>query len=403
MKARITNHKTDGEIGGLFNHQVSNAIGWVSPKLFNHEMQSAAPNCQQVVNHDLADCASNDELAKVLGVFKYPGRVLGATNKGDIVQFHPSLKPNWDWIKYHYQRIGLEFSQEIIWDDDFGILKDFPKHSLSVFFFGARAHQARPDKDWYQTTKEMNSKNNFIHLCKKLGIKTPKTFCFSSKEEVADTADFNFPVFLKIAESVSGLGVVRCENREKLEKELAFLNPNIAFQIQEAVEAVAFINVQYRANGFCQRVAITEQILDGYHHAGNKFPSHWSQPWAVTDSLAEILAQKGIKGYFAFDLAVTKQGEYLPIECNPRFNGSTYPTLIAQKLGLKSWQAKSFAVNFSKLNDLDLAELEYDSKAKSGVIVYNWGCVSDGKLGVILAGPENRAKKQEERFKHLVA
>ncbi len=404
MVTRITNHKTDGEIGELFNHHVGNAIGWVPPKLVNHEMKSAAPCLKQVVNHDLKDCANSDELAKVLGVFKYPGRVLGATMPNDIVQLHPSLKENWDWIQDHYSRIGLPFSREIIWDDDFKILKDFPDYELSVFFFGKRAHSARPDQKWYQIVKQMNSKNNFIKLCQDLKIKTPKTFCYNSKEKIENLSFYRFPVFLKIAESVSGLGVAECQNEQELEKELSYLEEDVSFQVQEKLEARSFINVQYRVlNGYFERVAITEQILDGCQHAGNRFPVSEANPWRVTDPLAQVLYQKGIKGYFAFDLIVTLKNEYIPIECNPRFNGSTYPTLIAFKLGIKSWEAKSFKTSFNKLNKLELGDIEYSPKRKEGVIVYNWGCVSDRKIGVLIAGSFQKIKKYETKLKNILA
>jgi len=60
--------------------------------------------------------------------------------------------------------------------------------------------------------------------------------------------------------------------------------------------------------------------------------------------MAEWLYREGMKGTFAFDVAVTRKGvgtDYLAIECNPRFNGASYPTVIAHKLGLESWVARA--------------------------------------------------------------
>jgi len=374
----INNHRSNGEIEMIFNHHVTDAVG-------------------RIINHDLSDCSRVDELARILGVFKYPGRVLGSTSEGDIVQLHPELKKHFAYISGHYDRIGLEHSRDIIWNDDFEIIKEYPDYRLSVFFFGDKAHRARPDELWYRTTKLANSKNDFIRHCHHLGLPTPETFCYDSKNDVVDLDEYHYPLYLKLAVSASGQGVVRCADRSALCAALAALDKDAPFQLQAEVDAVAFINVQYEVVGSrLRRGAVTEQILNGNEHAGNIYPTRY-KPAKLTDVIAVDMYRRGMKGVFAFDLAVTGSGEYLFIECNPRYNGATYPTKIAGKLGISRWAAKNFKTKRRDFADIDLGEAEFRQDRGSGAIIFNWGCVDDGKLGILLAGtPDERLKFEEK-------
>ena len=96
-----------------------------------------------------------------------------------------------------------------------------------------------------------------------------------------------------------------------------------------------------------------------------------------------------MKGIFAFDVAVvqTEQGLRFPaIECNPRFNGASYPTLIAQKLNIPEWSAITVSTDYRNLADIDLSDIEFDIKTGQGAIIVNWGTILEGKLVILLAG-----------------
>ncbi|MEA1937208.1 MAG: ATP-grasp domain-containing protein [Patescibacteria group bacterium] len=383
----------------IFNHNVENSIG----SIFNHGMEDAAPKTKQVFNHDLSDCSDEDELSKLLGVFKYPGRVLGETNPNDIIQLHPDLNDGWKWITSHYDKIGLSHTKNVIWDDNFNIVENFLGYELSVFFFGSKAHSARPNKKWFDLAEKMNSKNSFMALCHDLSIDVPKTDCFENVNQFCGCNGTKFPVYLKISTSVSGLGVIKCEDESELEKEISLIEPEVDFQIQEEVEAKTFINVQYVAyDKYLKRVAITEQILEECQYAGSRSTNDYENVWEITDQIAMKMQQEGMRGYFAFDLAVTEDGKYLAIECNPRYNGSTYPTNIAKKLGIGSWVAKNFETNITTFDNLNLEGIEYDSSRKSGVIVVNWGCISDRKIGVLIAGNQDEQNRIEEKLKTFI-
>lgn len=387
---RVVNHKTDGEIGNVFNHHVTDAVG-------------------RVVNHDLADCSSPDELARILGVYKYPGRVLGSTGPHDVVFLNIALKrPYEEFIRDHYRRIGLEHSENIIWDDDFAGLRDYPDHKLSVFFFGKKAHAVCPDKKWYDITEKMNSKNEFIKMAKSLKIPVPKTDCFDTKEDVSDSFfDIDrYPCFLKMSVSASGAGVIKCHGPQELFRHIKNLPSGVPFQVQENIYTNVFINLQYEVvdrNGIfgLKRLAMSEQILDGNEHVGNITNFDHMEAWAYTDGMAQKIYESGMQGVFAFDLAVVPDG-YLLIECNPRYNGSTYPTKIAQKLGVSTWMSKNFKTAYRSYQDIDITRIEYDPRKKSGVVFLNWGCIDDGKIGVMLIGTESEMNMLEQRLHRIL-
>lgn len=394
---RIVNHRTDGEVpmSGVFGRIVSHNVVDAIPKVEARD---------EGVQHLPAqlDEGCSDEAARALGLFPYIARSLGISNPEDLIQLHPCLKGDWEWISRHFERIGLPFSQNVIWNDDFSVMADHRDREPSVFFFGPRAHNARPDKGWRGTVANFNSKNYFIKTCQILGLPAPDTWLFADKSEIVDVKNFPFPVYLKIAVSVSGLGVEKCETPQELEKKLEVIPPGLSFQIQQELAADAFINIQYRVNGCgLERVAATEQVLKGFSHDGNRFPTKY-QPWEITDPVAKIMADSGMKGYFAFDLAI-KNGQSFMIECNPRFNGATYPTIITQKLGVKTWTAKNIRGNLRNFNRIDLGEIEFNPATKNGVVVYNWGSIAEGKLGVILCGSLEAQARQEASLLKLIA
>lgn len=355
----------------LYNHAVEEAVGTVMPKL---------------INHDLKDCMPANELAQILGLARYSGRALPITEPDDLIQLHPSLRPEFEHVANHYDRIGLPFTRQVIWDDRFDVAHQYPDYELSVFFFGSRAHGARPDLPWANVAAEMNRKNRFLQLCQELGLPTPQTYFFTNRLEVKDLDQFQYPCRFKVSFSVSGLGVQRCLTPAELGEALEQIGDNVEFQIQEELpEGTAWLNVQYEVNGSLRPVLVTQQVLKGNAHDGNACPCIF-HPWALTDPLALWMAEQGMKGIFAFDLAVCGD-RMVMIECNPRFNGASYPTIVANKMAIPEWISKNFTTSARSLADLDLQAVEYDSQTGKGVIIFNWGCITDGKLGIMLAAP----------------
>ncbi len=345
---------------------------------------------------------------QVIGNHLFSGRALGITNQGDIIQLHPDLRNDWHCITAHYGRIGLNHSHDVIWNVSLDLICSTPDCTPSVFYFGdALNHSSgvanrycQIDEDWFRVVDYINSKNNFIELSHQLSVAVPDTLCFSSRAAFhsEQQQSIALPCYVKPSVSVDGVGIVRCANQAELSQAIGNLAWDVPFQIQTEVRAKSFLNLQYQAtaNGV-ERLAASEQILDGCSHSGNRYPVD-DPPWDVVEPMARWMAQKGMKEIFAFDVAVSDSPDgrpYLAIECNPRFNGASYPTLIAQKLGIDSWSSETFLTTHRHLKEVDISDIEFNPSRSSGVILVNWGTIAAGRLVILLAG--NR--KQQADFR----
>jgi hypothetical protein len=354
---------------------------------------TSRPKKPRIFNHDIMSCTAEG----VAGNHLYSGRVLGATEHDDMIQLHPLLKSEWDEITRHYSRIGLQHSHNVIWDTD---LEYMPVHdgiTPSLFFYGDMELKRGGDIAWAKTVEYINSKNNFMSLANELGVPVPKTRCFNTAGEISeeDILDFPFPCYLKAAVSVSGVGIYRCEDREALRLAISRFAPHIPVQLQQEIKSEIFLNLQYRIrDGECRRLLASEQILEGTAHQGNFHPTPY-EPWDMVEPMAEWMAERGFKDILAFDVAVlpgNEKTEYLAIECNPRYNGASYPTLIAMKLGIDEWESCNFTTRHRSLDTLDLREIEYNTSTGEGVIIVNWGPILVGKMMLMIAG--NRSARQ---------
>ena len=345
------------------------------------------------------------------GIHLFSGRAVGLSSPGDKVQLHPDLASDWPCLKEHYARIGLEHSQDIIWNTDFAELAQHPSSDISVYFFGhafeddqSSAQLLRElDSHWYGVVQYMNSKNNFIDLAHQLNVPVPRTECFSRRAELGNLEAFAYPCYVKLAVSDHGVGIFRCENSEQLLNAVEHFPKEKPFQIQQELQASAFLNLQYRvtAQGL-ERLLISEQILDGCVHGGNRYPTVY-QPWHVVDPIAQWMFKNGMRGTFGFDVAVVDEPTgpvYLAIECNPRYNGSSYPTEIAEQLSVPNWCSETLHIDCRRLVDLSLEGLEFDPATKTGVILVNWGTVQAGKVTVLLAGTPIQQTELSRRIRH---
>lgn len=349
--------------------------------------QSQLTESKYIYNHDIMNCTADG----VLGNHLFSGRALGITEPWDIIQLDEKLQPLWPDITSHYQRIGLSHTEEVIWHLNLKELGAHIGYQPSVFYYGPHECQYWGDYEWLNTVEFINSKNNFMSLANELGVDVPVTLCFKSVDDITpnDLKSLSYPCYLKAAISVSGVGIYRCKDKGELLTNLTKFEHDTPVQIQEEVNTTTFLNLQYKVvDDVLIRLAASEQILDGFAHQGNRVPaSH--EPWDVIEPMAEWLVAHGMKGIFAFDVAVmqTNKGLRFPaIECNPRFNGATYPTLIAQKLNIPQWTALTFATKHRNLHDIDLSDIEFDKHTGEGSIIVNWGTVLEGKLVILMAG-----------------
>ncbi len=347
----------------------------------------------KIFNHDIM----MSTLDSNKGIHLFSGRAVGLSSPGDRVQLHPDLALDWPCLREHYARIGLEHSHNIVWNVDLEALAQHSPDEVSVYFFGhAFEHDKRCakllrwlDGSWYRVVEYMNSKNNFVELAHRLGVPIPATECFADRAKLGNLEAFSYPCYVKLAVSDHGVGIFRCENSADLLNAVEQFPEDKPFQVQAEIQASAFLNLQYRVTSQgVTRSLVSEQILDGCVHGGNRYPT-LHQPWHVVEPMAQWMFENGMKGTFGFDVAVidgTAGATYLAIECNPRYNGSSYPTEIAERLGVPSWCSETLHTDYRQLAELDLDGLEFDPVTKTGVVLVNWGPIQAGKVTVLLAG-----------------
>jgi hypothetical protein len=228
-------------------------------------------------------------------------------------------------------------------------------------------------------------------LAGELGVDVPRSLCFESVSAIDHAAmqEMTYPCYLKAAVSVAGVGIYHCEDATAFTDALGKFAADVPLQVQVEVRTDTFLNLQYQVIGNdVVRLAASEQLLDGFAHQGNRMPAG-HEPWAAVDCMASWLKDHGMKGIFAFDVAVveTDAGLRFPaIECNPRYNGASYPTLIAKKIDIPEWSAVSLSTRSRTLSAIDLSGIEFDSKTGEGTIIVNRGMVIEGKLVMLLAG-----------------
>ena len=334
-------------------------------------------------NHDIVGSYPNEQLVRIPGCERYVARSLGITKPGDIIQLHPDLRHDWEYICEHYHRVGLPHTMKVVWDLDPAVANDYPERELSPFMYVDDFYKLRPDHDWYRTMLLARSKNDFLRLAHEVGAPIPRTLMYDGTSDVC-YADVHYPCFLKADVSASGMGVFRVKDEAELRKILESVEGPL--QIQDEIADATFLNLQYDCtSGGAKRIIVTEQILDGFVHCGNRFPAR-RDPWEVTDKVANLLAKMGQRGIIGIDVAISGD-DAIVIECNPRYNGASYPTIVAHKLNAKHWVSQSMKTRHRSLAHVDFAHPAwFDPVRGSGAVLLNWGPLYVGGLGLLVIG-----------------
>ncbi|MFO1458369.1 MAG: hypothetical protein U1G08_03100 [Verrucomicrobiota bacterium] len=318
------------------------------------------------------------------------GVAFGISCPGDVVQMHPSLRDLEPTIRAHYSRCGIPVAEDILWDVAWHHLAGESPGEMSVAMFGESVHRHRPDPRWRSAVDRFRDKNQFIAWARGIGAPVPKTVCLPNGAGAGDHG-LSYPVFVKDAWSLSGLGIDRCVDDLDLAEALrGRMDP---FQIQEALPpGTVFLNVQYMgSDAGCVFLATTRQILDGWSHRGNTWPEPIDVR-KVADPLAHELVRLGLRGVFALDVAVTGSPDWPRIwvlECNPRWNGSSYFWFTARKLNAAAWTGLVVSCP-TDFDSMDLGELEYRPTSGEGVVLVDWTRLDHGSASVLVVGTPER-------------
>ena len=336
----------------------------------------------------------------------FASRALCVTSTDDVIQLPSELQKHWKYIKEHYQRVGLECCEEVIWDLNLDRIKNYPKAELSPFFFGVRENIFRPDERRFLITKYLNSKNNFIKLAQKENINTPVTIAFNSIDDLKKyKLPLDFPLYFKPEVSLSGLGICRCESISELEKHTSKIKEKFAFQLQKEINSTCFLNFQFEEiDGKAHRLLISQQVIEDNSHLGNFYPIKYGNS-DFLDNFAQSMVDQGMRGIFAFDVAVIENDHktsFFAIECNPRFNAATYPAIVSKKLNITQWMTLTLSASFDSYDDLLLQDIEFRTDSNCGIIIINWGSIEHGKIMFMIAGNPQEQKKFLAELKNRI-
>jgi biotin carboxylase len=199
----------------------------------------------------------------------------------------------------------------------------------------ARAKQLFPENEAFfsspvESVLITRSRNRTTDLCRSTGIDTPATVFVTHKTAADAAGDIGFPCFLKLSGSVASQGVFEIPDQAGLKSKLALVPKGAEMQLQAKVEGdLADIT------GFaCEGLVIQSFAFKcDYEHSHGGTPPYSSR---VHDGRLEVLLSKIVKalnwtGGIDLDLIQKKDGDYVLLEINPRFSGTT---VFPLKLGI---------------------------------------------------------------------
>jgi hypothetical protein len=326
-------------------------------------------------------------------------RSYGLSLPGDTVMLDARLQSELPHVRAHYRRIGMQVATTILWQHSTQKAQELcPPMRYDTWIYDRETYKVAPDEDVLAATDQLNNKNTFLRQCDAAGLTIPKTDMYDAHE--VPIQKWDGPWFVKSAVSVSGRHIVRAQTWDEV---LAFVQANPGpYQIQEALDTTEFLNTQYyvHPDGSLAHICTSEQVIEGVEHIGNRFPADY-EVQQLTDPAARLVADMGYRGLFAFDVAMVQGTPYL-LECNPRYNGATYPAAIAAKLGTNSgWTLRySDLAQAYSVGDMNLNDLEYSKERDSGLVVIAWGMRA--RLGYMAIGTNDEqnelVKEFDERF-----
>lgn len=221
-------------------------------------------------------------------------------------------------------------------------------------------------------TEKLNNKSHYRRLIKKLGFPAIPGYTVGNLNEALAKfkklqKDGFRKAVIKKERSVSGFGVFVIGSAEELRKvfKKEFLAEK-SFVIEGFIENIVFSpNVQYFIGPrSIDLIVISDQLLekDKVSYAGNYFPSKANAKPEILARLKDLslkfcryLQKRKCYGIVGIDFLVTKKGEIYSTEANVRFNGSTFPALVFERLfNGKSgffWRSFSQAGNLISIKD----------------------------------------------------
>lgn len=200
------------------------------------------------------------------------------------------------------------------------------------------------------------------------------------------------------------------ESRKRALAEVGERADNSVYLVEAMLPTTASPNIGMfisPADGRISCASVTDQILkDDVAYSGSVFPSRAENLDAMIDAahaLAGRLRDGGMTGHVGFDFCECASApggspKFFLAEINPRINGATYATAIAQKLNAGLMRAGvrpvgAFATMFVGTEARTFGELRrlrgkdfFDAVKGVGIVPFNTGCLAYGRCVLAVLG-----------------
>ena len=193
--------------------------------------------------------------------------------------------------------------------------------------------------DDYNRLISLTNKWEMFQLCKTYNFPTPATILFTDYSKIANLINdegITFPIVIKPPIATGSAGYLEISNPVELKnsknKIIELLNEHEALLVQEFVEGELH-DVVFCANEGKLVSALTQKrLLSLYDFGGGGIINQTTDEPELISFAERFLSHVPYSGVANFDFIKRSNGEYVLLECNTRFWGTTQLTIAA---GLK--------------------------------------------------------------------
>lgn len=276
-----------------------------------------------------------------------------------------------------------------------------------------------------EATKKYNDKAEFKDICQQIGIPVIAGTTFSMQPEdddnsgdmtriINDLLESHETVIIRGTVGESGMSLYKTTGNDlpKLYEKIAATGEKMVI-IEPFLRAISSPGDQWAIdrNGKIDHVGITDQVCEkGMVHVGTQHGPPVSKRLhdlirQTSFKIVQHMAQYGYCGLLGIDYIVTEENIF-PVENNARFNGSTYPWLITDKIrktipSIDYWKfikIKTEPCTFSQLAKR-IHHIIYDGQKVNSVLPYNCRSLDvTGAFSVLLLAEDLNHLKYIEKL-----
>ncbi|MFB6182277.1 MAG: hypothetical protein ABEJ24_05280 [Candidatus Magasanikbacteria bacterium] len=226
-------------------------------------------------------------------------------------------------------------------------------------------------------------------------------------------------ILVRHPKKASGVGAQRVEdksyfNSKEFDQFLEDFADGNPFLVEEFYDKGQEFSVTWdiKKDGEPELQYWTRQYIDNCIHQGNLISEPQEVfPWDATETINDIkqatrsiVEQFPHYGRIGFDLKVSSSGDWKILECNCRYNGSSYPNFINQQVDsdrcVLMHNIHPDLETFQEVHQIfEQENLDYDPENQKGAFVANPFCLPEKCASVIVAEDPQEAELMLEQVK----